>query len=195
MKWLLAFLVLMLSAAPASAKPPYAVSGRCGGFPKVSLTTRPGSCVGLVGSGLQFPRGIAEHNGDFYITDMGSWLPNRGRLLRVRIDRPWKPIVILPRLDRPGAILTGADGYIYIAEATRIIRINPYARDVSASAQPVVTGLPGTGLHSLTGLALARAGGLFISRSATVTTLTSLLRGNPARFKSSNIASEYSEPS
>ena len=166
MKWLFAFLLLLPSAAPAAAASPYATSGRCAGFPKVSLTTRPGSCVGLVGSGLGFPRGVAEHNGDFYITDMGSWLPNRGRLLRVRIDRPWKPIVILPRLDRPGAILTGADGYIYIAEATRIIRINPYARDVSASAQPVVTGLPGTGLHSLTGLALARAGGLFISVGA-----------------------------
>lgn len=166
MKRLFAFVVLLLSAAPASAASPYAVSGRCAGFPKVSLTTRPGSCVGLVGSGLGFPRGVAQHNGDLYITDMGSWLPNRGRLLRVRLDRPWKPVVVLPKLDRPGAILTGADGYIYIAESTQIIRINPYARDVAASAQPVVTGLPGTGLHSLPGLALARAGGLFVSVGA-----------------------------
>jgi len=167
MKWLLTILAALFGmafvAGPAVASSPYAVSGRCAGLPRVSLTTRPGSCVGLVGSGLGFPRGIAEHNGNFYITDMGSWLPNRGRLLRVRLDRPWKPAVVLPRLDRPSSILTGADGYIYIAEATRIIRINPYARDVAATVQPVVTGLPGTGLHSLSGLALAGAGGLFIS--------------------------------
>jgi glucose/arabinose dehydrogenase len=162
MKWLFALLIL-LSAAPASAAAPYALNGRCGGFPRISLTTRPGYCVGLVGSGLAFPRGIVEHKGDFYITDMGSWLPNRGRLLRVRLDRQWKPVVVLPRLDRPSSILTGADGYIYIAEATRIIRINPYVRDVAASVQPIVTGLPGTGLHTLPGLALARAGGLFVS--------------------------------
>lgn len=156
-------LMWLASAAPAAAAPAYALHGRCAGFPKVALTTRPGSCVGLVGSGLGIPRGIAEHKGDFYITDMGSWLPNRGRLLRVRLDRPWKPAVVLPKLDRPGEILTGADGYIYIAESSRIIRINPYTRNVAASVQTVVTGLPGNGLHSLPGLALARAGGLFIS--------------------------------
>jgi glucose/arabinose dehydrogenase len=171
MKWLVSVFALLcatlgLAAAPAEAASPYAVNGRCSGLPRIFLTTGPGTCVGLVGSGLDFPRGIAEHDGDFYITDMGSWLPHRGRLLRVRLDQPWKPVVVLPRLDRPGAIVTGADGYIYIAESTRIIRINPYARDVAGSVQPVVTGLPGTGLHSLPGLALARAGGLFISLGA-----------------------------
>jgi len=164
------FIMLALAtlgfATPAAAAAPYKVGGRCGGFPRVALITRPGSCVGLVGSGLGFPRGVAEHKGDFYITDMGSWLPNRGRLLRVRLDRPWKPIVVLPHLDRPSSIVTGADGYIYIAESTRIIRINPYARDVAASAQPVVIGFPGNGLHSLPGLALARQGGLFVSVGA-----------------------------
>ena len=120
MKWLLTILAALFGmtflAGPAVASSPYAVSGRCAGFPKVPLTTRPGYCVGLVGSGLAFPRGIVEHKGDFYITDMGSWLPNRGRLLRVRLDRQWKPVVALPRLDRPSSILTGADGYIYIAD-------------------------------------------------------------------------------
>src|SRR5438046_3084306 len=148
MKWLLTILAALFGmtflAGPAVASSPYAVSGRCAGFPKVPLTTRPGYCVGLVGSGLAFPRGIVEHKGDFYITDMGSWLPNRGRLLRVRLDRQWTPVVVLPRLDRPSSILTGADGYIYIAEATRIIRINPYARDVAASVHPLVNTLPVT---------------------------------------------------
>ena len=150
-------------ATPAFAAPPYKTSGRCGGFPKVSLTTRPGSCVGLVGSGLGFPRGLAEHRGHIYITDLGSRSPGKGRLLRVRLDRPWKPVVVLSRLDRPGAILTGADGFLYIAEAGRIIRINPDHPDPAPSVEPVLTGLPNDGLHNLPGLAIARDGGLFVS--------------------------------
>jgi glucose/arabinose dehydrogenase len=145
------------------AAPPYAVSGRCAGFPKVELATRPGTCVGLVGSGLGFPRGLAEHHGDIYITDLGSRLPGRGRLLRVRLDRPWKPTVILSRLDRPGAIVSGADGYLYIAESNRIIRLNPDAANLAASVEPVLTGLPTEGLHNLPGLASASDGSLFVS--------------------------------
>ncbi len=124
------------------------------------LTTRPGSCVGLVGSGLGFPRGLAEHKGWLYITDLGSRSPNRGRLLRVRLDRPWKPIVLLTKLDRPGSIVAGDDGFLYIAESGRIIRVDPEFPD---KLEPVVTGLPTDGLHNLPGLAVAQGGGLFIS--------------------------------
>ena len=150
-------------AMPSHAAPAYKVSGRCAGFPKVALATRPGTCVGLVGSGLGFPRGLAEHHGDIYITDLGSRLPGRGRLLRVRLDRPWHPAVVLSRLDRPGAIVFGADGYLYIAESGRIVRFNPDAPNPAASVEPVLTGLPTEGLHNLPGLVSARDGGLFVS--------------------------------
>jgi glucose/arabinose dehydrogenase len=159
---LLAALVMAL-AAPAQAAPVYKTSGRCGGFPKVALTTRSGTCVGLVGSGLGFPRGLAEHHGDIYITDLGSRSPGKGRLLRVRLDRPWKPVIILSRLDRPGAIVAGADGYLYIAESGRIIRFNPDAANPASSVEPILTGLPTDGLHNLPGLASAADGGLFVS--------------------------------
>ena len=159
----LAYLALG-SVTPVRAASPYKVEGRCDGFAKVALVTRPGTCVGLVGSrGLGFPRGLAEHRGDLYITDLGSRLPGRGRLLRVRLDRPWKPTVVLSRLDRPGAIVSGADGKLYIAESGRIIRFNPDARDPAASIEQVLYGIPTDGLHNLPGLARARDGGLFVS--------------------------------
>lgn len=155
--------VALWQAGPALAAPAYKTNGRCAGFPKVALTTRAGTCVGLVGAGLGFPRGIAEHRGDLYITDLGSRSPGRGRLLKVRLDRPWKPVVVLSRLDRPGAIVAGADGLLYLAEAGRIIRFNPDAPNPAGSVEPVLTGLPDDGLHNLPGLAFARDGGLFVS--------------------------------
>ena len=150
----------LLIATPSPAARPYATKGQCDEFPKVSLTTRPGSCVGLVGSGLGFPRGLVEHEGWLYITDLGARMPNRGRLLRVRLDKPWKPTVLLTKLDRPGAIVKRDDGFLYIAEAGRIIRVDPDAPD---KVDPVVIGLPADGLHNLPGLAVARGGGLFIA--------------------------------
>lgn len=160
--WWIWIAMVALPPAPASlAEPVYTTSGRCAGFPKVALTTRPGTCVGLVGAGLGFPRGLAEHRGDIYITDLGSWVPGKGRLLRVRLDRPWKPTVVLSHLDRPGAIAAGADGYLYIAESGRIVRFDPDQPDFGV--EPILTGLPTKGLHNLPGLAIAAEGGLFVS--------------------------------
>lgn len=145
---------------PSSAARPYQTRGQCDGFPKVSLTTLPGTCVGLVGSRLGFARGLAEHEGWIYITDLGSRSPNRGRLLGVQLDRPSKPTVLLTRLDRPGSIVVGEDGFLHIAESGRILRVDPKSPD---TAEPVVTGLPTDGLHNLPGLAVAQGGGLFVS--------------------------------
>ena len=125
------------------------------------MTTRPGTCVGLIGSGLGFPRGLAERRGAIYITDLGSRLPGKGRLLRVRLDRPWNPTVVLSHLDRPGAIVAGADRYLYFAEPGRIVRFDP--DDPGATVEPVLTDLPSKGLHNLPGLALANDGGMFVS--------------------------------
>ena len=154
-------LAALAFSAPSSAASPYKTNGQCAGFPKVGLTTRGGACVGLVGSALGFPRGLAEHRGAIYITDLGSWDPGKGRLLRVALDRPWKPTVILSRLDRPGAIVAGTDGYLIIAEAGRIFRFNPDAP--GAVPEPLLTDLPTKGLHNLPGLAIASDGGLFVS--------------------------------
>ena len=160
-RWRWFALAALATSAPSLAAPPYKTNGQCAGFPKVALTTRAGSCVGLVGSGLGFPRGLAERRGAIYITDLGSWEHDKGRLLRVALDRPWKPTVILSHLDRPGAIVAGADGYLIIAEAGRIVRFNPDAP--GATVEPVLTDLPNKGLHNLPGLAIAGDGGLFVS--------------------------------
>jgi glucose/arabinose dehydrogenase len=161
LSWL-AFMALV-QPTPGGAAPPYKVSGSCGGHPKIVLTTRRGTCVGLVGWGLGFPRGLARHGNDIYITDLGSRLPGKGRVLRVRLAGPWKPAVVLSHLDRPGAIVSGADGYLYVAESSRIFRFNPDAPNPATSVEPVLTGLPTDGLHNLPGLAIARDGALFVS--------------------------------
>lgn len=153
-------LLALVSASIAPAARPYATRGTCDGFPRVSLTTRPGSCVGLVGSGMDFPRGIVRLGDWLYITDLGARMPNRGRLLRVRLDAPWKPNVLLTKLDRPGAIVVGEDGFLYIAEAGRIVRVDPATPN---RAEPVITGLPSDGLHNLPGLSVAKGGGLFVA--------------------------------
>ena len=160
-RWRWAALAALWLAAPSLATPAYRTKGQCAGFPKVALMTRPGSCVGIVGSGLGFPRGVAEHGGAIFVTDLGSWSPGKGRLLRVALDRPWQPVVVLSHLDRPGAIVAGADGTLIIAEAGRIVRFNPDAP--GATVESVLTDLPSKGLHNLPGLVLANDGGLFVS--------------------------------
>lgn len=177
--WALLAVLASPNASPARPSRTYAVSGRCAGFPKVALKTRAGTCVGFVGSKLGFPRGLAELRGSIYITDLGSRLPGRGRLLRVRLDRPWNPTIVLSHLDRPGAIVSGPDGLLYVAESNRIFRFNPEAADPAASVEAVLTGLPTDGLHNLPGLAIDRGRGLFVSVGSASDNCEDAVEGRP----------------
>src|SRR5829696_5588135 len=84
--WLLLSVALLPGALSAAGRePPYATAGRCDGLPKISVTTAPGVCVGLLASGFKFPRGILPlDNGDVMVVDMGGWTPKRGSLWLLR---------------------------------------------------------------------------------------------------------------
>lgn len=121
----------------------YAVSTttRCGGLPTVlGLRTPAGVCVGLVGKGYKFPRGIAERaNGDLVLIDMGGWAPNSGsvRYLRRAADGTFAEDLVLQdgvrgsllrRIDRPSGIAIGPDGFVYVGTPRDIFRFNPEER-------------------------------------------------------------------
>ena len=81
MSLLLSVVLLPVAIGAAEREPPYAAAGSCDGLPKISVTTAPGVCVGLLASGFKFPRGILPlDNGDVMIVDMGGWLAKRGSL-------------------------------------------------------------------------------------------------------------------
>jgi len=67
----------------------YLTEGTCAGLPRVALKVPPGWCVALVAdasSGLRFPRRVIEvAPGRFWIADLGSWEPGRGRLLQFEL--------------------------------------------------------------------------------------------------------------
>ncbi|WP_051504390.1 PQQ-dependent sugar dehydrogenase [Sphingomonas jaspsi] len=154
--------LLLLLAALLSSEAPYAADGRCDGYPRVSLLTSKGSCVGLVAAGLGFPRGVAAVGEDLFITDLGSWEPGHGRLLRLSPGERVASVVI-DRLDRPGAIVADARGRLIVALAGKVVRIDPKAADPAAAMVTLMTGIPSDGRHNLPGLLLDRKGGLLVS--------------------------------
>ena len=120
--------VVFVAAAAATAAPaaggkggPYAARGTCAGYPKVDLRTPAGWCVALLAdasAGLRFPRRVLEvAPGRYWLVDMGSWEPGRGRLLEFalpgRAATPPAPVaftVIADKLDRPLGLVRGPDG-------------------------------------------------------------------------------------
>lgn len=158
---LLALLALAAVASTAAARGAYATDGECDGFPRVSLVTPVGLCVGLVAAGLGFPRGVAVIDNDIYVVDMGGWEPGRGRLLRLRERGHAVPEVILQGLDRPNGLLATAEGRLLIGVLGRIQSLLPDAPGLPA--EDVVTGLPLDGRHPLTAFARAADGTLFVN--------------------------------
>lgn len=162
----LAGLLALPGAAQASPEASrYATQGRCAGHPRVALTVPKGWCVGLVADardGLQMPRRLVEvAPGRFWITDMGSWEPRRGRLLELRTDG--KPgdadrVKVLARgLDRPHGLARGPDGKVYVGEAGTVWRtpIDRFARE------DLLKDLPSDGAHPLKELAFGSKGQLY----------------------------------
>ena len=110
----------------------------CDGYPRMKLATPEGLCVGLVVSketpakdgkaGLIFPRDIVfprpdhQFNQEFYLTDMGGWGENKGRVLLVDVGQIE---TVMDGLMLPHAIEYGPDGQIYVAEADTLISFEP----------------------------------------------------------------------
>src|SRR5450755_3445565 len=158
-----------LAAAPAARAAAYTTHGTCAGYPRVGLTVPAGWCVALLAdaaSGLTFPRRVLEvAPGRYWLVDMGSWEPGRGRLLQFDLPEhaPAAPLVlkvIADKLDRPLGLAAGPDGRVYIGEAGRIWRA---AVTLPVQAETVLDGLPADGAHPLKELAFGTAGQLFVN--------------------------------
>lgn len=164
---LLALGCLWATGAPIAQAAGYATQGQCAGFPRIALTAPPGWCVGLVADardGLLMPRRLLEvAPGVFWITDMGTWDPYRGRLLELRTGgQPGdagRIRVLAKGLDRPHGLARGPDNRIYIGEAATVWR-TPV---VELAREDVLRQLPADGAHPLKELAFNRQGRLFIN--------------------------------
>ncbi|MEO6895883.1 MAG: PQQ-dependent sugar dehydrogenase [Caldimonas sp.] len=147
----------------------YATAGTCAGLPRVDLVVPAGWCVALVADasdGLLFPRRVLEvAPGRFWLVDMGSWEPRRGRLLQFDLPstRPVRPValtVIADRLDRPLGLASGPDGKVYVGEAGRIWRTQPA---LPLAPETVLDHLPDDGAHPLKEIAFAPGGRMFVN--------------------------------
>ena len=132
---------------------PYQVDvGRdCDGYPRMSLETTSGLCVGLVATrntttsdgsrGLRFPRGIQAdpHTfGAMLILDMGGWQKNRGALFRLK-DGVLTPL--LRGLNLPHGFVIGPNGDLYIGEVHRISRVVFDPDEDKVNLHPVIDNL------------------------------------------------------
>lgn len=156
-----------LFVAPTQATTPYTPQGQCAGYPRVALIAPKGWCVGLVADardGLQMPRRLIEvAPGRFWITDMGSWTPGRGRLLE--LDTRGEPggkarvRVLAKDLDRPHGLVHGPDGRAYIGEAGSVWR-TPLT---NVEREDVLRDLPSDGAHPLKELVFGSKGRFFLN--------------------------------
>lgn len=149
------------AGAPCKAESPYQTAGLCAGYPRVDLQSIPGTCVGLVRSGLGFARGVAVLGQDVFVADMGGWGRGRGRLLRLKDFGQAAPEVLLTGLDEPNGLEVGPDGQLYLGFGGRIARVNLSGDGTTLT--DVVTGLPSTGRHPLTAFIIAPDGSIYIN--------------------------------
>lgn len=162
-------------ATAADAKPsPYAARGSCAGYPKVDLRTPAGWCVALLAdanAGLRFPRRVLEvAPGRFWLLDMGSWEPNRGRLLEFALPARAAAApasiaftVLAEKLDRPLGLARGPDGKVWIGEAGRISRTGIGTWGAPVKLEPVIDGLSSSGAHPLKEIAFGADGRLYFN--------------------------------
>ena len=171
----LAAIAVTMTVAPgrAAAASAYATRGTCAGFPRVDLQTPAGYCVALLAdaaSGLRFPRRLLEVSpGRFWLVDMGSWEPGRGRLLEFRLPAPGERAlpptftVLAEKLDRPLGLVLGPDGRVWLGEAGRISRIAIGPPGAPTKPQIVIDGLPATGAHPLKEIVFGAGRKLYIN--------------------------------
>lgn len=145
--------------------PKYKITGDCGGYPKISVKTAAGFCVGLVydGAGVTKKiRGISSL-GDNRIVfiDMGGWAEFNGKIYLAQIPIKTAPRVLIdmksfkandPRrgiIDRPHQIMKGPDGKYYVGAVGGIYRFNPLSSNPVQTIETVIEGVPNQGLHPL----------------------------------------------
>jgi glucose/arabinose dehydrogenase len=164
-----AALLALALVAPRAEAASYATEGTCAGLPRIALKVPAGWCLALVAdasTGLRFPRRVIEvAPGRFWIADLGSWEPGRGRLLQFELPvgnaaGPVAMTVIADKLDRPHGLALGPDGRVYVGEAGRIWRTPAVLPIV---AETVVTGLPSDGAHPLKEFVFGARGQLFVN--------------------------------
>ena len=161
--------ILLSGLSTAQAAPParYRVTeGTCAGLPRLSLRVAEGFCVGLAAQKLGAPRGVLPlPDGRILVTDMGRWDAPTGRLLLLESKGPGYAVqAVLKGLDRPHGIQQGPDGLVYLAEASRVVRV-----DLSSTppvTHPVLTGLPVTGRHPIKNFVFGPDGALYLNRGA-----------------------------
>jgi len=109
----------------------------CDGYPRISVQTMPGTCLGLVlprtravdpatSKSFVKPRTILQipQTQNFLVVDMGGWNPNNGRLFLLFPGNSGQYELKLLKfpLDNPHGLALGPDGYFYIGEKTQISR-------------------------------------------------------------------------
>lgn len=152
-------LLSLLVAAPVSARAvqgAYATDGDCGGRPMTTVRMAPGYCLGLVWQGAgaegpRMPRGLlALHDGDWLVTDLGSWDQGRGAIWRLSfgVDGAPRWRQLAQGLSMPHTAARGPDGRIYVSEMNRILTLDPDAADPAATVRTVIGDLPDNRLHA-----------------------------------------------
>lgn len=154
----------------------YKVIGDCDGLPRVNVKTPKGICVGLVSSGdsMVMPRSIMSYENEFFITDMGGWVANRGKVYRLKKvnDSYQLETALQPSgfpaskrylMDKPHGLALGKDGKIYVGAAGTIFRFDPKAQDLYKSVEVLIEGLPADGRHPLKSILFDAEGRLLVN--------------------------------
>ncbi|WP_345944772.1 hypothetical protein [Variovorax sp. dw_954] len=137
----------------------YTSQSLCGDYARLDIATPSGMCVALLADeaqGLRAPRRILEVAPNrYWVVDMGSWEPDRGRLLEMTLPaegsapRRARLAVLAEKLDRPLGLALGPDGKVYVGEAGRIWRTTIPSPGAALQAETVIDGLPREGTHPL----------------------------------------------
>lgn len=97
------------------------------------------------------PRGLlALPNGDWLVTDLGSWEQGRGAIWRLSFGADGAPRWrrLAQGLSMPHTAARGPDGRIYVSEMNRILTLDPDAADPAATVRTVIGDLPDNRLHA-----------------------------------------------
>ncbi|MEJ1168582.1 PQQ-dependent sugar dehydrogenase [Variovorax sp. CCNWLW235] len=170
--WLAALGCAMLLPTAGHARG-YTPQGLCGDYARLDVGSPAGTCVALLADeaqGLRAPRRILEvAPGRYWVVDMGSWEPRRGRLLEMVLPtdgpapRRARFSVLAEQLDRPLGLVAGPDGKIYIGESGTVWRTAIPSPGGALQRETVIDGLPGDGTHPLKELAFGPGGRLYVN--------------------------------
>jgi glucose/arabinose dehydrogenase len=129
---------------------------------KLSVTVAPGYELETIATDLKAPRGVLPASeSEAWVVEFGGWNPKTGSLVKLtKTGKTWSVKRVLTKLDRPLSIVKGPDGKLYVGEVGRISRFDPAVSPVVL--EPVITGLPGKGLHPLTPFAFTPDKQLFV---------------------------------